>query len=84
MFSIQSSVYSAITVAKICQSPPGYGLLQYVSVEIDTFRCEQMSNPSSQFLKKILVPVPFCPYIPEYQVLLHISIHKFIPIEAGS
>ena len=28
-------------------SLPGYGLLYYVSVEIDTFRCEQMSTQTN-------------------------------------
>ena len=28
-------------------SLPGYGLLLYVSVEIDTFRCEQMSTQTN-------------------------------------
>ena len=48
VFSIQSSVYSAITVAKITTySLPGYGLLYYVSVEIDAFRCKQMSTQTN-------------------------------------
>ena len=28
-------------------SLPGYGLLYYVSIEIDTFRCEQMSTQTN-------------------------------------
>ena len=31
----------------IALSLPGYGLLQYVSVEIDTFRCEQVSTQTN-------------------------------------
>ena len=46
-------------------------------------RLDLNTNPSAQFLKNFLEPVPFCPFL-EYQVLVHISVHKFIPIKVGS
>ena len=47
-------------------------------------RLDLTTNRSAQFLKNFLEPVPFCYTFLEYQVLVHISVHKFIPIEVGS
>ena len=47
-------------------------------------RLDLNTNPSAQFLKIFLEPVPFAHTFLEYQVLVHISVHKFIPIEVGS
>ena len=47
-------------------------------------RLDLNTNPSAQFLKIFLELCRFAHTFLEYQVLVHISVHKFIPVEVGS